>query len=57
MLNRHRWVEDKRRPELEGNHDEVAERALMQAKMEARKKAEMKLFRLDLMKRLNGIYP
>ena len=48
---------EKVKPNMGANHDEVAERALMQAKMEARKKAEMKLFRLDLMKRLNGIYP
>ena len=37
MLNR--WVEDKKRPDL-GNHDEVAERALMKRKMDARRKAE-----------------
>ena len=49
MLNR--WVEDKKRPDL-GNHDEVAERVLMQAKMDARRKAELKLERLRLMRTL-----
>jgi len=51
MLNRHKWVEDKKRPDL-GNHDEVAERVLMQAKMDARRKAELKLERLRLMRTL-----
>ena len=38
----------------DAKHDELVERALMRRKMEARKKAELKLFRLDLMKRLVG---
>ena len=41
--------------DLGADHDEVAERELMKRKMEARRKAELKLFRLDLMKQLNGI--
>ena len=45
---------DKVRPDLGDRHDEPAERALLRRKMEARKKAELKLFRLDLMKRLVG---
>jgi hypothetical protein len=42
---------DKKRPDL-GDHDEVRERALMKRKMEARRKAELKRFRVDLMKKL-----
>ena len=44
---------DKERPDL-GDHDEVRERVYLKKQMEARKKAELKLFRLDLMKRLVG---
>ena len=53
MLNRHRVILEKKRPDM-GDHDEIKERALMQRKMESRKKAELKLFRLDLMKQLVG---
>jgi len=51
MLNRP--VLDKKRPDL-GDHDEIAERVYMKKQMEARKKADLKLFRLDLMRQLNG---
>ena len=53
LKTRHRVVDSK--AWLSEDYDVLAERRLMQAKMEARKKAELKLFRLDLMKRLNGI--
>ena len=46
---------DKIRPDLGADHDEVAERAYMKRQMEAKKKAELKLFRIDLMKQLNGV--
>ena len=49
----YRHVPDKKRPDL-GDHDEIAERIYMKKQMESRKRAELKLFRLDLMKRLVG---
>ena len=35
--------------------DRDVEDSIMKKKMEARKKAELKLFRIDLMKQLNGV--
>ena len=39
---------------LSEDYDVLAEREQMKKNMDARKLAELKLFRLDLMKRLNG---
>ena len=45
---------DKQRPLLGADHDEIAERELMKRKMEARRKAELKRFNIKLMKELMG---
>ena len=43
MLNRHRVILEKKRPDLGDKHDELKERALMKKKMAARRFAELLL--------------